>query len=254
MGKKNIKLSFVIPAYNEEAYIGKCLASIVKQVGGRSDTEIIVVNNASTDGTKETAASFRNVKVVDEPEKGIVKARRAGFLASRGELIANIDADTVLTPGWVDKVVSEFSKNPKLVAVSGPYIYYDLPKSTNFAVKCFYAAGYVSYLLNRFVFRVGSMLQGGNFVVKRSAIEKIGGYNTKLDFYGEDSDLARRLHKVGDVKFTFGLPMYTSGRRLKGEGVLTMGMKYGINYFWTIFFKKPFTKSYIDVREDKKQL
>ena len=57
------------------------------------------------------------------------------------------------------------------------------------------------------------------------------------------------MHKVGDVKFTFKLPIYSSGRRLAGEGFLKMGIRYGLNYVWIMFFKKPFTKDYIDVRK-----
>ena len=71
-------------------------------------------------------------------------------------------------------------------------------------MRAFYVMGYGFYMLNRFVLRVGSMLQGGNFVVRRAALEEIGGYNPLFSFYGEDTDLARRLNAVGEVKFTFG--------------------------------------------------
>jgi len=244
-----MKLSFVIPAYNEEKNIGPCLEAIFKEIGGKKhDLEIIVVNNASTDKTKEVAGRFAGVKVVDEKKKGLSAARHAGFLASSGDLIANIDADTLLTPGWIEKVLKAFSANKNLVAFSGPYIYHDLSLMVNIGVRLFYYAGYAGYLANRFVLNKSSMLQGGNFIVRKSALEKIGGYNLEFDFYGEDTDIARRLHEVGEVVFTFNLPMYTSGRRLAKEGIVTMGIRYGINHFWTIFFKKPFTKKFIDIR------
>lgn len=236
-----MKLSVVIPAYNEEARIGGCLNSILAEMNGKHyDMEIIVVNNASTDKTREIIASFPNVKLVDEPNKGLVAARRAGYLASRGELIANIDADTRMTPGWLDKVFKEFSKNKKLVALSGPFIYYDLSKNARMAVRTFYYAGFFIYLINRYILGVGSMLQGGNFVVKRTAIEAIGGFNSDFDFWGEDADLARRLVKVGGVKFTFDLPIYASGRRLERDGMVKTGSRYALNYFSTIYFKKPY--------------
>ncbi len=244
-----MKLSFVIPAYNEEAYLGKCLASIFREIGSQeTNIEVIVVNNASTDKTRTVAESFLSVIIVDEPEKGIVKARRAGFLASHGELIANVDADTMLTPGWIQTVLREFQRNPRLVALSGPFIYYDLSLLTRMFVYAYYLAAFPIYLLTRFVLRIGSMLQGGNFVVTRSALERIGGFNLSIDFYGEDTDLARRLHAVGPVKFTFRLPMYSSGRRLLKEGVLATGFRYVINYFWTMFLKKPYTKKSTVVR------
>jgi glycosyltransferase involved in cell wall biosynthesis len=245
-----MKISFVIPAYNEENYVGKCIESILKETKGKMhDVEIIVVNNASTDQTEKVAKSFPGVIVVNEPKKGLSHARHTGFWASKGDLIANIDADTKLTPDWIEKVFTAFIANPNLVAFSGPYIYYDMSKIVNFGVRIFYYLGFIFHLINKTILNSGAMLQGGNFIVRRSALEKIGGYNLDFDFYGEDTDIACRLHKVGEVVFTFNLPMYTSGRRLAKEGILTMGLRYGINHFWTIFFKKPFTKKFIDIRK-----
>ena len=247
------KLTFVIPAHNEEANIAKCLSSIEAQLKEvRRDAEIIVVNNACTDGTKRIASSFKGVTVVDEPNKGLVKARRAGFLASHGDLIANVDADTLLTPGWIEKVIKEFGDHPDIVALSGPYIYYDLSTVQRACIRLFYYGGYFFSLINRFILKNGAMLQGGNFIVRRDALLAIGGFNTEqFDFYGEDTDLARRLNAVGPVKFMFDLPMYTSGRRVMQEGLLRTGYHYAMNYFWTIFFKRPFTKSSTDVRQER---
>jgi glycosyltransferase involved in cell wall biosynthesis len=236
-----MKLSVVIPAYNEEKLIGDCLNSILSEIEGKNyDLEIIAVNNASTDRTREIILSFPKVKLVDEPQKGLVKARRAGYLASKGELVANIDADTRITAGWFDKVYAEFSKNEKLAALSGPFIYYDLSKEARFGVRLYYYLGFISYLINRYIFKVSGMLQGGNFIVRRTALEAIGGFNMDFDFWGEDTDLARRLIKAGDVKFTFDLPIYASGRRLEKEGLAKAGARYVVNYFSTIFFKKPY--------------
>ncbi|HEX4104097.1 MAG TPA: glycosyltransferase family 2 protein [Candidatus Paceibacterota bacterium] len=244
-----MKLSFVIPAYNEENYIGDCLDAILRETRGAPyDTEIIVVDNASTDGTAAAVAKYPEAKLVREPQKGIVKARRAGYLAATGDLIANVDADTRITPGWVKKVMDAFAKDPKLVALSGPFIYYDVSWKVRAVTRFFYYFGFSFYLMNRFVFRVGSMLQGGNFVVRRSGLEAIGGYNAALDFYGEDADIARRMNKVGKVRFTFKLPAYSSGRRLSKDGSITMGIRYALNYFWMIFFKKPFTMTSTDIR------
>lgn len=250
-----MKLSFVIPAYNEEENIGACLESVERECKDTEfdEIEIIVVNNASTDRTKEIASSFKNVKVVDEFKKGIVHARAAGYKASSGDLIANVDSDNVLTQGWVKTAYKEFKKDPELVALSGPLIYNDLPRTALFFVNFFYYAAFLIYLVNRFILRVGSMVQGGNFIIRREAMEKAGGFDTSINFYGEDTDIARRLHKVGRVKFTFALPIHGSGRRLAAEGVVTTGLRYAINYFWMIFFKKPFTKTSEDIRPQNKK-
>ncbi len=244
-----MKISFVVPAYNEEDRIGACLESIQTELkGGRYEAETIVVNNASTDKTKETALSFPGVKIVDEPKKGLVMARQAGHKAATGDLVANIDADVILPSGWLHTVMNEFQKDSQLVALSGPFIYYDLSALFRTLVKIFYFFAFLLYLFNRFVLHIGSMLQGGNFVIRRAAMDKAGGYDTTITFYGEDTDVAKRLNKVGKVKWTFRLPVYASGRRLKGEGIVVTSMRYTINYFWITFFGKPFSHVYKDVR------
>lgn len=245
-----MRLSFVVPAYNEESYLPDCLDSILKQTAGLADSvEIIVVNNASTDRTREVALGYPGVQVVDEPRKGLTFARQAGFAASTGELVANVDSDSRLTPGWVAKVLKAFGEDPRLAALSGPFIYYDLTPSQRASVWIFYSVAWLVYVMNRYILRAGGMVQGGNFVLRRSALEQIGGFDTSISFYGEDTDIARRVAKVGDVRFTFELKMFSSARRLKKEGMLTMAGRYTINYFWTMFRKKPFTEEYVDIRE-----
>jgi len=245
----HVAISFVVPAYNEEKKLARTLTAIIAEIGRAGCTaEVIVVNNASTDGTGALAASFPEAVVVDEPVKGLVQARRAGFLRARGELIANVDADTIITEGWLTRVLAEFRRHQGLVALSGPYVYYDVSKGTRMAVRAFYAFGYGFYVLNRFILRSGSMLQGGNFVVRRAALEQIGGYNPAFSFYGEDTDLARRLNAVGAVKFTFRLPALSSGRRLIEEGLLRIGVRYSMNFVWATYMHRPFTDEWIDVR------
>lgn len=244
-----MKLSFVIPAYNEERYLGHCLHSVLKQVRQTDyDIEVVVVNNASTDRTREVARRFPEVILVDEMRKGLSRARQAGYVASTGDLIANVDADALLPDGWIQTVMDRFGKNPRLVGLSGPPTFYDASRSMNFLVRLFNIGGYITYLLNRFVFRTSSVLQGGNFVIRRVALDRIGGYNPVFDFYGEDADIAHRLHAVGPVVYTFRLPIMTSGRRVAAEGKFTTAGRYFVNYIWAIFFGRPFTKTALDVR------
>jgi len=243
-------LSFVVPAYNEELYLPACLESILAQTRGLEDhVEILVVNNASTDRTREVALQYPGVRVIDEPRKGLPFARQAGFLASTGTLTAHVDSDSRLTPGWVQTVLKEFREDPSLVALSGPFTYYDLAPTQAAGVRIFYLLATATYLLNRYILRVGSMLQGGNFVVTHDALERIGGFNLGITFYGEDTDAARRLHAVGKVLFTHKLKMFSSARRLKKEGMLTMATRYTANYISTTFLKRPVSLEHIDIRE-----
>lgn len=245
-----MKISFVIPAYNEERHLPQCLAAVERELARTPcEAEVIVVNNASTDSTGEVARGYSFVRVVDEPHKGLVRARHAGLAASAGELIANIDADTMPPEGWLATVLAEFSEDERLAALSGPFIYYDLPMLHRALTRLFYIAGYLSYLANHYVFRAGAMLQGGNFVVRRAHLERAGGFDTSIEFYGEDTDVARRIGRVGRVKWTFRLPMYASGRRLKHEGVILTGARYAANYFYMLARGKPLTATYTDIRK-----
>jgi glycosyltransferase involved in cell wall biosynthesis len=250
-----MKLSIIIPAYNEELGLAKTLPNTLARVADQSrDVEIVLVNNASTDKTGEIARSFAlvgqaGVKVVDEPNKGLVRARQAGFINSSGELIANVDADSLIPAGWIERVFKEFEKDPKLVALSGPYIYYDLPAWLNFISRFYYGLGLIFTYFSFKRSHHGAMLQGGNFILRRTALEKIGGYRfEKFDFYGEETDVAMRICEVGKIKFSFKLPMFTSGRRLREEGIIRASFTYGLNFLWTTIFGRPYTKKNIDIR------
>ncbi len=246
-----MRISFVIPAYNEEQRLPACLEAVERELNRTpSDAEVIVVNNASTDRTGELARGYTWVRVVDEPKKGLVRARHAGLMAATGELIANIDSDTMLPEGWLATVLREFARDERLAALSGPFIYYDLPPFQRASVRVFYFFGYLSHLVNQYIFRAGAMLQGGNFIVRRTHLEQAGGFDTSIEFYGEDTDVARRVSKVGKVKWTFRLPMYASGRRLVHEGVVMTGLRYTGNYLHTLLRGRPLTEAYTDIRED----
>ena len=244
-----IRLSFVVPAFNEEALLPSCLQAIQAEITRSGvSAEIVVVDNASTDRTGEVARGFPGVVVVHEARKGLVQARKAGFEASSGVLVANIDADTLVPPGWIDRVEAEFARDASLVAVSGPYDYYDVPMRIRAAARLFYIVGFGTYCFNRYVLRVGSMVQGGNFVIQREALIRAGGFDPSFTFYGEDTDIARRMAQVGSVKFTWVLMAKSSGRRLQGDGLLMTGVRYSSNYIWATFFRKPFTSAWQDYR------
>ncbi len=126
---KAMKLSVVIPAHNEERYIGACLTSLqasIKALPADIEcSEIIVVNSNSTDATGTIARSY-GVTVIDEPRKGANQARQTGYLAVGDcDVIAFFDADVKVDVQWFLNVARYYQRNPRLVSVSGPYTYYD---------------------------------------------------------------------------------------------------------------------------------
>ena len=92
------------------------------------------------------------------------------------------------------------------------------------------------------------MVVGGNFAIRKSVLEKMKGFDTTIEFYGEDTNIARRAHAFGKVKFSLKFPMGTSGRRFGGQGLAKTSLLYMANYVSEAFFHKPTTREYTDIR------
>ncbi len=122
-----VKISIIIPAYNEEKRIRNCLKSILSQDNSLL-FEVIVVNNASCDNTIEVIKSINfPIKIVEEPKQGLTIARNSGAKVAKGDLLVFLDADVILPNNWLKNICGIFKNNPRLVCISGPYKFYDLP-------------------------------------------------------------------------------------------------------------------------------
>lgn len=232
-------ISFVVPCYNEEALLPACLESIIAEAFSK-DHEIIVVDNGSTDNTAEVARCA-GATVLVETRKGVTRARQAGLEAAQYELIAFVDADNEVPPGWLEDVLKSFN-DPAVVAVSGPVVYSELLLPKRVISFLFYCVAKISH-------QFFPVLQGGNFIVRKSALLKAGGFNTDIEFYGEDTDTAVRLSKVGKVAFNLNLWVWSSARRMEREGMFLTGGRYILNYIWIWAVGKPWTAKYHDWRK-----
>lgn len=124
-------VSIVIPAYNEQDTIRHCLIACIEQTVAAH--EIIVVDNKSTDATRQSVEAMRaafpeaNIRLIkQDAEQGITPTRNAGFNAATGEVIGRIDSDSSLEPDWVEQVQLAFASG-ELDAASGSVEYYDMP-------------------------------------------------------------------------------------------------------------------------------
>jgi len=238
-----MRISLVIPAFNEEAYLGGCLDSVLAS-GGRFH-EIIVVDNASTDGTAEVAAARPGVRVVYEAKKGLLAARQRGYQEATGDVVGYIDADTRMPKGWWQRANDVLSTRPDVVALSGPARYWDAkPWQRFFLALLWRVSAPLAYRL------VGYMIYGASFAVRRSALDAIGGFNPAIEFYGEDTDLARRLSRQGKVVFDMRFFIFSSARRFASEGMFRTNLVYVLNFAWPVLFGRPFTRQHKDIRAD----
>lgn len=242
MSTKNYNgISFIIPCYNEEKNIERCILSIIEEIHSQKiQAEIIVVDNNSTDKTVSIAERY-GVKVVREPKKGVVWARQRGYLSAKYNLIANIDADSFILPGWIYSALKEVDDS-KVVALTGPLNFYDASYWVRISTKVYYLGAYISNKC------IGYTIQGGNCLIKKQYLDLCNGYDTSIAFYGEDTITAKRLGKYGKIKFVPAMVIDSSSRRLKQQGTLNTTWHYIINYFSVVFKGTPVTTTYKDYR------
>ncbi len=157
-------VSVVIPAYNETRIIESCLRALTAQ--SHPADEIIVVDNNSSDDTVALVRAFPGVIVISEPRQGITYARTTGFDAATSEIIARIDADTIVSPNWVSKIRSEFREHPEIDALAGNAAVHELSPGNR------YWATWVYRLFRRWHEKsigVSPMMYGYNCAVRRKA-------------------------------------------------------------------------------------
>ncbi len=226
-----IKFSIVIPAYNAGPAIERTVRSAVNQQRTipRGDFEVIVVDNNSSD----TTAHFANVagadRVVKELQKGTNYARNRGYLESKGEIVAFLDADCVAPEDWLLKI-DRICNDPKVQACGGPYDYeFRGLKAAADVIYTRIVFPVVIGCLN--IFKGTAILIGGNFAVRRSAIEKIGGIPL-VTYWGDDALVATLVRRmVGQVAFVSDLNVKSSHDRFDDKGFFRLAIGYAKAFF-----------------------
>ncbi|MBI1984804.1 MAG: glycosyltransferase [Candidatus Wildermuthbacteria bacterium] len=243
-------LSFIVPAYNEEKYISKCLQSLLNQKG-ISSFEVIVVDNNSNDATSEIVQrDFPLARLIHEPRQGMTKARNRGAKEAQGNILAFIDADSMIPDHWAKTALSYFSQDPRLVGISGPSRFYDLPMRYKFIefvnFKILYPV--IGEFLLKSVLKKGALWNGADIAVRKDAFERAGGFSEEIIMYGEDLDLARKLMKQGKVRFIQNMWVWSSARRLLKGNPIAEGFRYLFQYSWFFLTGKSKETSYKEIR------
>lgn len=182
----NPTISIVIPAYNEERYIGKTLDSILtakKNYQDPKSIEIIVVNNCSTDKTEEIAKS-KGVLVVNEEKRCIASVRNKGAIHSNGSVIGFLDADCSVSPNIFASIAHAMS--------SGKYI----GGGTKVKIERKSIGIYMTYLLTTIPAKWFFGVAGGLIFTERKTFDEIGGFDETL-YCAEDSALILKLKDYG---------------------------------------------------------
>ena len=222
-----MKISLVIPAYNEEKYMKECLVHIMAQQV-RPD-EIIVVDNNCTDRTVKIAKLFP-VIIVKEPVQGMIAARNKGFNTATGDLIARCDADTHLPPDWIKRIKDDFASQ-KIDALTGPVEFYDLNVKAMPIINLYF--DFIKPIFHN------EVLSGPNMILTRSMWEKVKNEvcmdDTKVH---EDIDLSIHITAAhGTIVRDHDLIVYISGRRIKKNPQSFFG-EYPVRFMKTLMYHK----------------
>ncbi|MGB9732787.1 MAG: glycosyltransferase [Candidatus Micrarchaeia archaeon] len=199
-----MEASVIIPALNEEKYIGYVFEGLKKQ--SFKDFEVIVADGGSTDRTREIANKY-GARVVVERRKGIARGRNAGARVAKGRILVFIDADTKPSRRLIELYVKAL--NGDVVAATGPILPLEkTSKSMELGYK------FVSIFFVKLSIKIGRpTIVGSNFAVRKDAFEKAGGFDNRLMTY-EDWDLSKKLKKYGKIKYINEAIVYTSARRI----------------------------------------
>ena len=221
-------VSLIIPACNEEKYIGTCLESVMGQTS--APDEVIVVENASMDRTAEIARRF-SVQVIREEREGRIPARNRGFDIAKGDVLARTDADSILPDTWIEMIRSDFA-DPEIDAVTGPVLFNGkLPSTT------LYANAYLDFV--RFLQGGEEALVGGNMALRQTIWKKVRERVCLDDRkVHEDLDLSMCIHAVGGhILRDRKLIVEVSNRRIVGNPLSFFG-KYPVRFLETFAFNR----------------
>lgn len=235
-------VSVIIPTYNGERLLIPCLEALRAQEYPRERWEIIVVDDASSDGTRARLASdYPELQVVALPtNRGLAAACNAGAAVARGEALVMLNNDTEVEPGWLAALLEPLAADPTVGAVAAKMLLFDRRDILHSAGDLYGRDGIPR---NRGVWErdVGQYDAdvrvfggcGGAVAYRRAAWEEAGGFDEQLFMYLEDVDLAWRLRLLGwEARFAPRARVY---HHLSASGGGTLASFYtGRNTLWVL--------------------
>ena len=196
-------ISVIVPAHNEEAYLGATLDALNQQDYG--NFEILVVANGCTDRTADVARE-KCSRLVTLEAKGLGVSRNLGGHLAAGDLLVFLDADTILEPHALRTIAEQFTRRNAGGTLKGQ------PDSNRFAYRVIYG---LKNFMHRFVVRNGS---SGVIICWKDQFDQVGGFNEHLELR-ENSELIRRLKRFGGYRYIGDTAATTSMRRYDRRGV-----------------------------------
>ncbi|HEX9272438.1 MAG TPA: glycosyltransferase, partial [Candidatus Binatia bacterium] len=183
-------VSVIVCAYNGERTMDRCLASL--ETLNYTNYEVVVVNDGSTDRTREIAERYAYIRLINQENQGLSAARNVGLRAATGDIIAYTDCDCMADPDWLTHLVARFLSSD-FAAVGGPNL---PPPDNSLVANCVAVSpgGPAHVLLDD---EVAEHIPGCNMAFRREALQAINGFDPVFRAAGDDVDLCWRLQNKG---------------------------------------------------------
>lgn len=205
-----MKISVVIPTYNQAQYLAECIESVLNQT--RKADEIIVVNDGSQDDTRYIAKQYP-VKYIEQVNKGLSSARNTGIMNMTSDWFHPLDSDDVMLPNCLERIEQAINENPDADVIS--------PSFRCFGVN----QGDVILMPNPTLedFKTGNRV-GYFSAIKKEALLEIGGYSPRMVWGYEDYHLWFNLLRAGKKIVT--IPDVLLQYRTKKESMITTAQQH----------------------------
>ncbi|MHA1426794.1 MAG: glycosyltransferase [Candidatus Helarchaeota archaeon] len=206
-----MKISVVIPTYNEERGIDIFLRQFENQTMPRSEFEIIVVDGNSKDATREIAKKYADIVLIQK-SNGIGGARNDGVELAKAEIIATTDADVILAPFWLERIHDRFEKDKDLALLFGPHYFITKNKLIRFLST-------LRHMINQILATCHITYHAGgpNTAFRKRKFIEAGGYSD-IPFL-DDIEITSRMRKLGKIVYDNRLYIYASTRRFEKWGI-----------------------------------
>ena len=216
-------VSIIIPAHNAQATLRLCLESVIKLDYPKDSLEVILVDNNSTDSTKEIARSYTVTVLREENVQSSYAARNRGIQHAKGEILAFTDTDCIVSPDWLKKLLTSRS-DPEVGCFAGNIVSYkpqtlaeqyaDRDDENHNQLRCL-TVGYLPYA------------QTANVAYRKVVFEDIGLFNAKFKS-GGDVDFTWRMLKHGKFKIVYEPEAIVYHKhRTSVSGLYRQNRKYG---------------------------
>jgi GT2 family glycosyltransferase len=198
------RISVLVVNYNGMTYLGDCLASLQQQTC-RGELEIIVIDNASTDGSAHfLKRDHPDIRILNlKRNEGFAGGNNAGLRIARGEFIAFLNNDAVADPRWLEFLLQAIERDARLGGVASKVLFRSRPDVINSAGLELYRDGRGGDRgLGQVKARFGEPAEvfgpcGAGMLLRRELIEEVGPFDARFFLYYEDLDLAWRARLRG---------------------------------------------------------